>query len=188
MSFDAHEEKIRKIFAGDAKFETPRNQRKYVWKEKQWKELLGDILYIRRKQNQLVENKEINHFLGTFVLQENENYYEIIDGQQRITTLLLILSAICAVFNEMENEEEHGKTRQYIVGNIGLRSQYCRIKNNSIPNIDVIIESVAEYRNDLISKSIIDTTLLEKTGDGNKGVVSCFYYFYNYLKDNVKGI
>lgn len=49
MSFDAHEEKIRKIFAGDAKFEIPRNQRKYVWKEKQWKELLGDILYIRRK-------------------------------------------------------------------------------------------------------------------------------------------
>ena len=30
MSFDAHEEKIRKIFAGDAKFEIPRNQRKYV--------------------------------------------------------------------------------------------------------------------------------------------------------------
>ena len=186
MSFDAHEEKIRKIFAGDAKFEIPRNQRKYVWKEKQWKELLGDILYIRRKQ--LVEKNEINHFLGTFVLQENENYYEIIDGQQRITTLLLILSAICAVFNEMESEEEHGQTRQYIVGNIGLKSQYCRMKNNSIPNIGVIIESVAEYRNNLISKSIIDTTLLERTGDGNKGVVSCFYYFYNYLKDNVEGI
>ena len=129
MSFDAHEEKIRKIFAGDAKFETPRNQRKYVWKEKQWKELLGDILYIKRKQ--LVEKKEINHFLGTFVLQEKDNYYEIIDGQQRITTLLIILSAICAVFNEMKNEEEHGKTRQYIVGNIGLKSQYCRMKNNS---------------------------------------------------------
>ena len=38
MSFDAHEEKIRKIFAGDTKFEIPRNKRKYVWKEKQWKE------------------------------------------------------------------------------------------------------------------------------------------------------
>lgn len=78
MSFDAHEEKIRKIFAGDTKFEIPRNQRKYVWKEKQWKELLGDILYIKRKQ--AVEKKEINHFLGTFVLQESENRYEIIDG------------------------------------------------------------------------------------------------------------
>ena len=183
MSFDAHEEKIRKIFAGDTKFEIPRNQRRYVWREKQWKELLGDILYIRRKQ--LVEKKEINHFLGTFVLQENENNCEIIDGQQRITTLLLILSAICAIFNEMQCEEEHGQTRQYIVGNIGLKSQYCRMNNNNIPNISIIIESVADYRNGLISKSIIDTNVLEKNGDGNKGVLSCFWYFYNYFKDNV---
>lgn len=182
MSFDAHEEKIRKIFSGDTRFEIPRNQRKYIWKEKQWKELLGDILYIRRMQ--LVDKSDINHFLGTFVLQENENNYEIIDGQQRITTLLIILSAICAIFNELENEEEHGQTRQYIVGNIGLKSQYCRMNNNSIPNIGVIINSVAEYRENLISKSIIDTTLLEKKGDGNRGVVSCFYYYYNYIKDN----
>ena len=186
MSFDAHEEKIRKIFAGDTRFEIPRNQRRYVWREKQWKELLGDILYIRRKQ--LVEKREINHFLGTFVLQENEDNYEIIDGQQRITTLLLILSSICAIFNELECEEEHGQTRQYIVGNIGLKSQYCRMKNNGIPNIGVIIESAAEYRNDLRSETIIDTALLEKNGNGNKGVVSCFFYFYNYLKDNIESI
>ena len=50
MSFDAHEEKIRKILAGDTKFTIPRNQRKYVWEEKQWKELLGDIIYIKNRQ------------------------------------------------------------------------------------------------------------------------------------------
>lgn len=33
MSFDAHEEKIRKIFAGDTRFAIPRNQRKYVWEK-----------------------------------------------------------------------------------------------------------------------------------------------------------
>lgn len=186
MSFDAHEEKIRKIFSGDTRFEIPRNQRRYVWKEKQWKELLGDILYIRRVQ--LAEKIDINHFLGTFVLQENENNYEIIDGQQRITTLLLILSAICSVFNEMGNEEEHGQTRQYIIGNIGLKSQYCRMNNNDIPNISVIINSVAEYREELISKELIDTSLLEKKGDGNKAVVSCFYFYYNYIKDNFDNI
>lgn len=75
------------------------------------------------------------------MLQENENYYEIIDGQQRITTLLLILSAICAVFNEMESEEEHGQTRQYIVGNIGLKSQYCRMKIIVFP-ISVLLLSL----------------------------------------------
>ena len=39
MSFDAHEDKIRKIFAGDTQFVIPRNQRKYIWEEKQWKEI-----------------------------------------------------------------------------------------------------------------------------------------------------
>lgn len=48
MSFDAHEEKIRKIFSEDAKYTIPRNQRKYVWEEKQWKELVGDIDYIKK--------------------------------------------------------------------------------------------------------------------------------------------
>ena len=71
---EAGKRTISDIFNGNRKLIIPFFQRTYVWKEEQWKELLGDILYIRRKQ--LVEQNEINHFLGTFVLQENENYYE----------------------------------------------------------------------------------------------------------------
>ena len=67
MSFKTHEEKIRQIFAGDTKFEIPRNQRKYVWEEKQWRELLGDINYIKKCKSD--SNSDISHFLGSFVLQ-----------------------------------------------------------------------------------------------------------------------
>lgn len=183
MSFDAHEEKIRKILAGDTKFTIPRNQRKYVWEEKQWKELLGDILYIKNRQ--IAEpKKDINHFLGSFVLQETGNEFEIIDGQQRITTLLLILASLSAVFNELGNDEEHGKTKQNLVGNIGLRSQYVRMENETLKNIAVIIEQVSEYRDDLKTKPLFDNTLLDKTIEGNKRVLNCFYFYYNYWKDN----
>lgn len=65
MSFDAQEQKIRKIFSGETKFKIPRNQRKYVWDEKQWRELLEDIKYI------YIQNKnsktDITHFFGSFV-------------------------------------------------------------------------------------------------------------------------
>ena len=142
MSFDAHEEKIRKIFSGDAQFIIPRNQRRYVWEEKQWKELLGDIEYIKKRKKDI--NKDISHFLGSFVLQEKESSYEIIDGQQRITTLFIILSAICICFNEINSEEEHGKTRQYLSGNIGLQSQFMRLKNESIVNISFIMSHICE--------------------------------------------
>ena len=183
MSFDAHEEKIRKILAGDTKFTIPRNQRKYVWEEKQWKELLGDIIYIKNRQA-IEFKKEINHFFGSFVLQETGNVFEIIDGQQRITTLLLILASLCAVFNELKSDEEHGKTKQNLVGNIGLRSQYVRIENKTLGNIAVIIEQVSEYKEDLDYKNIFDKSLLDRTVDGNKRVLNCFYFYYNYWKDN----
>lgn len=186
MSFDAHEEKIRKIFAGDTRFIIPRNQRKYVWEEKQWRELLSDILYIKKRQEAVQD--EINHFLGSFVLQESENKYEIIDGQQRITTLLIILSAICVIFNEYGNDEEHGRTRQNLAGNIGLKSQYIRMENDNISNIRVIIEQASEYRKNLTSKNILDPSLVDKSNDTNRKVFSCFHFYYHSLKESCSTI
>lgn len=185
MSFNTHEEKIRQIFAGDTKFKIPRNQRKYVWEEKQWRELLGDIDYIRKCR--LNTHKDISHFLGSFVLQENESIFEIIDGQQRITTLFMVLSAICTLFNEMESKEEHGKTRQYLSGNIGLESQYMRLTNNSTPNISVIMAQSCEYRENLQKSNLLDKALISKSDEGNKRILNCFEFYYNYFSENCRG-
>ncbi len=182
MSFDAHEEKIRKIFSGDAQFIIPRNQRKYVWEEKQWKELVGDIDYIKKRKVNSAE--DISHFLGSFVLQENESTYEIIDGQQRITTLLIMLSAICLLFNEMECQEEHGKTRQYLSGNIGLKSQYMRLDNKSISNIAIIMAQACTYREDLQENELLDRALIKRESDGNKRVINCLHFYYDYFSEN----
>lgn len=180
MSFDAHEEKIRKILSGDIRFEIPRNQRKYVWDDKQWKELLDDILYTykRRYESDTDNNLSINHFLGTFVLQDKEQKFEIIDGQQRITTLLLILSALCVVFNEIENSEEHGITKQYLAGNIGLQSEYLRMENPALKNIQIIIAESCKYRENLKIKNLFDKNLLEKN-TGNKNILKCFHFYLN---------
>lgn len=186
MSFDAHEEKIRKIFSGDAQFTIPRNQRKYVWEEKQWKELVGDIDYI--KKCKVNSSEDISHFLGSFVLQENESTYEIIDGQQRITTLFIMLSAICLLFNEMECQEEHGKTRQYLSGNIGLKSQYMRLNNTNISNIVIIMAQACTYRENLKENELLDRALIRKESDGNKRVISCLYFYYNYFSENYHSI
>lgn len=182
MSFDAHEEKIRKIFSGDARFMIPRNQRKYVWEEKQWIELMGDIEYINKRKRD--SNTDISHFLGSFVLQEKDSSYEIIDGQQRITTLFIILSAICLRFNEINDKEEHGKTRQYLSGNIGLQSQFMRLENKSIENISFIMSQSCEYRENLSKGNLLDRALMSKEGDGNKQVVKCLYFYYNFMSEN----
>lgn len=182
MSFDAHEEKIRKIFSGDARFMIPGNQRKYVWEEKQWVELMGDIEYINKRKKD--SNIDISHFLGSFVLQEKDSSYEIIDGRQRITTLFLILSAICLRFNEIGDKKEHGKTRQYLSGNIGLQSQFMRLINESINNISFIMSQSCEYRENLCKGNLPDRALVSKEGDGNKQVIKCLYFYYGFLSEN----
>lgn len=184
MSFKTHEEKIRQIFAGDTKFEIPRNQRKYVWEEKQWRELLGDIDYI--KKCKLNSNNDISHFLGSFVLQENESFLEIIDGQQRITTLFMVLSAICVLFNELQSEEEHGKTRQYLSGNIGLKSQYMRLTNKKISNISIIMAQSCKYRENIKANNLLDKALIDKSDDGNKRILNCFEFYYNQFAENYR--
>lgn len=182
MSFDAHELRIRKIFVGDTIFTIPRNQRKYVWTEKQWRELLGDIFYIK---NMKAENKqaEINHFFGSFVLQEHDNINEVIDGQQRITTLIILLSSICVLFNEMNNKEQFGITKQYLLGNIGLQSQFIRLKNDTLVNLALIVEQATEYRENILTNSIFDEILFDKLEEGNKKIIECFYFYYGMFKE-----
>lgn len=87
-----------------ALFLIPLYQRKYSWKKKHCQRLYADLLKIH-------EQHLYSHFFGSIVsvkASETENDLLIIDGQQRITTIsLLVLAAINAVHNnEMQCESE----------------------------------------------------------------------------------
>lgn len=64
----------------------PEYQRPYVWKEKQINQLLNDYIDYSQKT---VENKPL-YYLGSILLHHDDEKLNIIDGQQRITTSLLI--------------------------------------------------------------------------------------------------
>lgn len=89
-------EKIRILdFIGKGKktFNIPVYQRNYDWQEENCKKLFTDI------ENIIKHNEEIEHFLGTvvYVLTKVERDYEeyvLIDGQQRITSISLLLKAL----------------------------------------------------------------------------------------------
>lgn len=61
MSFDAHDRQIGEIL-NRVVFDIPRNQRKYVWTENNWKELLEDVVFSCRKD-------VTPHFMGSIVLE-----------------------------------------------------------------------------------------------------------------------
>lgn len=98
MAFEAHQHQIS-FLLGKKIYSIPRNQRKYVWSIENWKDLLEDLDFLQGT------GKE--HFLGSIVLNTLPNYnnddieyFEIVDGQQRITTIIIVLVVIAQIFKE----------------------------------------------------------------------------------------
>lgn len=95
---------IRGLFVDQCCFLIPIFQRGYVWERKaQWKPLWADICaQVERDQNFHggMPSQRCQHFMGAVVLSAHDpqlgqaNRYEVIDGQQRITTLYILLSAL----------------------------------------------------------------------------------------------
>ena len=65
----------------------PIYQRNYAWEQPEIEQLFNDI-------SNAIENKLSQYYIGTLVVFEKENYFQIIDGQQRHTTLSLIHASI----------------------------------------------------------------------------------------------
>ena len=184
MSFEAHEQRLKQIFNGDSSFHIPRNQRDYVWEERNWKELADDIKYVF---SLMPKKKDLSHFIGSFVFQQIDDEYIIIDGQQRITTIMIMLASICVLQNETEDNEGFGITKQYLIGNIGLKSQFQRLKNDTISNLQLLLGRSTEYKDNLKPKTIFEDIPFDRNKKANKLVLSCFWFFYNYFLELSEG-
>lgn len=111
---------IRFLESSDKNFVIPVYQRNYDWKEEQCKQLYDDLV-------NMVKNDYKTHFWGTIVSIYNDSAksreYLIIDGQQRITTISILLIAIYDILNkgilESKNIIKEKILNQYLI------NQYC---------------------------------------------------------------
>lgn len=88
-------------------FIIPEYQRPYSWTSDQIDTLFNDIWEFTC--NEGGTEKEGTYFLGSIVSYENEGEQEIIDGQQRITSIFLLLRAIYTKLNEPNEKTEKAK-------------------------------------------------------------------------------
>ena len=70
------------------KFYVPTYQRGYRWDDKQVKDLLNDLYEFKNTANTSAGEF---YCLQPIVVKKNGEKYEVIDGQQRLTTILIIL-------------------------------------------------------------------------------------------------
>ena len=103
----AKEQSLAKIFSDDYVFSIPGYQRPYAWGREQAQELLEDLLAaLSAAPAQLSEAAP--YFLGSIVLIKDEVIPDatVVDGQQRLTTLTLLLSAIRATVNDEDWQKD----------------------------------------------------------------------------------
>jgi hypothetical protein len=115
----------RDLFDGKVSYEVPAFQRPYVWTEEdQWQPLWDDI---QRVTDAVLGGEEVSgHFLGSVVLKQIDapvgepSRWSIIDGQQRLTTLQILLDAAQLVAAE-HGEDEDAETLLELVYNSSKR-------------------------------------------------------------------
>ncbi|MEQ9207691.1 MAG: DUF262 domain-containing HNH endonuclease family protein [Phycisphaerales bacterium] len=88
-----HEYSLSKIFSAEFEFSIPPYQRPYAWTTEEAGELFDDLMSFMQDQG---DGGEDPYFLGSIVLikADGKPDAEVIDGQQRLTTLTILLAAL----------------------------------------------------------------------------------------------
>lgn len=111
-------------------FQIPRFQRDYSWGDEEWEELWADL------QTSIIESS--SHYMGYLVLQSVEkNTFNVIDGQQRITTLsLMILAAMrnlnSLIAQQVETENNRSRLENIRARFIGFQDNITLISKNKL--------------------------------------------------------
>ena len=157
---------IKQLFSDEEiHFRIPTYQRAYSWGETQTRQFLDDI-----KE----QNPEKKYFFGHFLFErENENSYWIVDGQQRLTTIIIFMSRLIA---ELENRSEELAKHEPPV-------EVWRIKDSYIKSGRNYKFETVEYDNWFFQQSILEGKDEKPTTSSAKRIADAKKYFSEEMKD-----
>ena len=99
MNFNTSNQTFRQLLGNGLLYRVPPFQRDYSWTEEEWDDLWQDILGL------FEEDGEQAHYMGYLVLQSSNNkQFDIIDGQQRLTTISILILAALAHLQNLVNK------------------------------------------------------------------------------------
>ena len=103
-NFKTENNTFRKLIGNGLTYRIPRFQRDYSWEVEQWEDLWADIM------STLGQNGDSAHYMGYLVLQSaDDKSFDVIDGQQRLTTVSLIVLAILKNIQRLVNAGNDAK-------------------------------------------------------------------------------
>ncbi|WP_017462292.1 DUF262 domain-containing protein [Dyella ginsengisoli] len=168
------EEAFRECF-----YIVPDYQREYVWTDKEVHQLLEDI------GEQIDVGTTREYFIGTVLVSptDQKNHYEVIDGQQRLTTFFLLLCALRRLLQQ-EPEAEHLKRliSDSYTGNTGI---VTRLKlDPRYESAAEVMAKVVEINGDPVAvRSGVQASGIASFGS-LENLINAYSTLYRYLKDN----
>lgn len=172
---------IYEIFASDGKFyySIPKYQREYTWGYREWEALYDDIS----------ENNP-EYFIGSIIcipLGDAINpYMEVIDGQQRLTTISLFLAAIYSRLKD--NKDGLSEDDEDI-----LPSLRKSLKSGISPNEMKLIPQIQNQNKDdydfiMFSNGLRKAMAQKQSHFGNRKISKCYNYFLWKLDKEIEGL
>ena len=164
---------VVQAFPNAKQYAIPSYQRNYVWtRGGQWEPLWEDVRALATRS--VTEGPEVRpHFLGTIITKEIGtrrfiSRWWVVDGQQRLTTLQILLKAACAAFMKRGLEQFSG-----VLSDCLANTEKVAIEQGDKYKID---PKNGDYRT---FASIIDA---DESSDpapaGDSGLAACFVYFF----------
>lgn len=108
---------ITQLLSSRCQFSIPRFQREYSWEKRNYQEFINDMIGSLKIENGTIHDTP--YFLGTMLfignLEMSGQTLEVVDGQQRLTIITILFSAISDHFREIQNEKLSNRIFQYIM-------------------------------------------------------------------------
>lgn len=163
-------------------YDIPRYQREYTWNQRDWANLYDDIT-----QN------DAGYFLGSFIVvngtvnsKMDTIHYEVIDGQQRLTTLSLFLAALYARIMEHKDSIDDDMMLDDIRP---LRNRLILKSDKSMTRVipQVQNHNLEDYRWILKEHIGLDAIMQKPKFLGLRKMSKAFNFFYDRLGEDVGG-
>lgn len=159
FKFDADELTIRTLFKNYSSFEIPSFQRDYSWNALYYKNFFDDIV------NSISQENQDNYFIGTMVFSNltKENKTDVVDGQQRLTTMTMFFSALSARFEDINEEGLASALFRYVSDADDNGDNVPRlISRSSSPFLDTYIQTIPSNRKHYPNPTSDEEELLKK--------------------------
>lgn len=146
--------------ASYTKLHIPFFQRQYVWSKDNWEELFNTFL------------EERTPFIGSIIvkqLQNRNNEVDVIDGQQRLTTLSILIKAFYDSLNIEDKKTAYNNILTIFYSSKSILSKEYSLRLNH-SRLD---------RNDFENIMSFDYSLKDGCTSNETGIMGCYNYFFN---------